>query len=112
VSGAKEIRYFTDTAGRCPYAEWFDRLDPKARYTLMARIDRLTGGNPGRVNAVGEGVHELKIDLGPGYRIYFANDADTILVILAGGTKRRQSQDIARAKDYWRLWKRQKGDDV
>ncbi len=77
------------------YAEWFAALrDRQARARIDARIRRLSLGNPGDVKPVGEGVSELRIDYGPGYRVYFAQRGRTLVVLLAGGDKRTQDRDI------------------
>ena len=87
-----EIRK-TDT-----YAEWLDGLrDIHARARVMARVERLAAGNPGDVKAVGEGGSELRIDYGPGYRVYFTMRGRTVIILLAGGDKRTQSTDIKTA---------------
>ncbi len=80
------------------YAKWLDGLrDVRARARILARIERLADGNPGDARPVGEGVSELRVDYGPGYRVYFTRQGRTILVLLAGGDKRTQSRDIATA---------------
>jgi putative addiction module killer protein len=80
------------------FAHWFDRLrDRRGRARILVRIRRLSLGNPGDVRAVGEGVFELRIDSGPGYRIYFARRGLSAVVLLAGGDKRTQRNDIRRA---------------
>ena len=80
------------------YAKWLDGLrDIRARARILARIERLADGNPGDARPVGEGVSELRVDYGPGYRVYFTRQGRTILVLLAGGDKRTQSRDIATA---------------
>lgn len=85
------------------YARWFEKLrDRQARARVLARIRRLQLGNPGDVEPVGEGVSELRIPYGPGYRIYFAQRGATLVVLLAGGDKRTQQHDIARAKELAR----------
>jgi len=77
------------------YAEWFARLrDRQARARIDARIRRLSLGNPGDVKPVGEGVSELRIDYGPGYRVYFVQRGKTLIVLLAGGDKPTQDRDI------------------
>ena len=88
----KEIRK-TDT-----YARWLDGLrDIHARARILARVERLAAGNPGDVKPVGEGVSELRIDYGPGYRVYFTTRGRTVIILLAGGDKRTQATDIKRA---------------
>jgi putative addiction module killer protein len=78
------------------YDQWFDSLrDRQARARIDARIRRLSLGNPGDVKPVGEGVSELRIDYGPGYRVYFVQHGETLVVLLAGGDKRTQDRVIA-----------------
>ena len=80
------------------FAKWFDGLsDIRARARILARIERLAGGNPGDVKPVGEGVSELRIDYGPGYRVYYKKQSKTVTILLAGGNKRTQSKDIKTA---------------
>ena len=80
------------------YAKWLDRLrDARARARVLVRVERLAARNPGDVRPVGEGVSELRIDYGPGYRVYFKEQGRTIVVLLAGGDKRSQSRDIETA---------------
>lgn len=77
------------------FATWFRSLrDRRARARVQVRIDRLSLGNPGNVKPVGEGVSELRIDYGPGYRLYFVRRGETLIVLLAGGNKRTQADDI------------------
>ena len=80
------------------FAKWLDNLhDLNARARIMARIERLICGNPGDVKPVGEGVSELRIDYGPGYRVYFKQQGLELIILLAGGDKRTQSKDIKTA---------------
>lgn len=80
------------------FAKWIDGLkDIRARARIQARIERLETGNPGDVKPVGEGVSELRIDYGPGYRVYFKNQELKIVILLAGGDKRTQAKDIKTA---------------
>jgi len=77
------------------FAKWIDGLsDIQARSRILARIERLAGGNPGDVRPVGEGVSELRIDYGPGYRVYYKRLGQTLVVLLAGGDKSSQNKDI------------------
>lgn len=81
------------------FIEWLKSLrDRQARLRIGARIDRLAAGNPGDAKSVGDGVSELRITYGPGYRVYFTRREGTIIVLLCGGDKSTQSKDIARAK--------------
>lgn len=80
------------------FAAWFGNLpDPRARARIQVRIDRLALGNPGDAKPVGEGVSELRIDYGPGYRVYFVRRGEAVIVLLAGGNKRTQTRDIEAA---------------
>lgn len=81
-----------------PFARWLDGLrDIRARARIQVRIERLAAGNAGDVKAVGEGVSELRIDYGPGYRVYFTMRGRELVILLAGGDKRTQSADIRTA---------------
>lgn len=81
------------------FADWLAALrDVKARLRIAARIVRLEGGNPGDVKPVGEGVSEMRIAYGPGYRVYFVQQGKTVVVLLCGGDKGTQAADIAKAK--------------
>ncbi|MBF0557282.1 MAG: type II toxin-antitoxin system RelE/ParE family toxin [Nitrospirae bacterium] len=80
------------------YAQWLDSLkDIQARARILSRVERLAGGNAGDVKAVGEGVSELRIDYGPGYRVYYTVRKQSIIILLAGGDKRSQPTDIKTA---------------
>ena len=80
------------------YARWLDGLrDARARARVLVRVERLAAGNLGDVRPVGEGVSELRIDYGPGYRVYFRKQGRTVVILLAGGDKRTQDRDIATA---------------
>jgi putative addiction module killer protein len=80
------------------FASWFGELrDREARARVTARIRRLSLGNPGDVKPVGSGVSEMRIDYGPGYRLYFVGRGETLVILLCGGDKRTQRRDIARA---------------
>jgi putative addiction module killer protein len=81
------------------YIDWFNRLkDVTARTRITSRVDRLEEGNPGDARSVGSGIVELKINAGPGYRVYYTQRGDTLILLLCGGDKSTQSRDIARAK--------------
>lgn len=80
------------------FVKWLDGLrDIRARSRVLVRIERLAAGNPGNVKPVGEGVSELRIDYGPGYRVYFVKQGQTVIVLLAGGDKSTQATDIRTA---------------
>lgn len=80
------------------FAKWIDSLnDIRARARIQARVERLAAGNPGDVKAVGDGVSELRIDYGPGYRVYYKKHGQKVVILLAGGDKRTQAKDIKTA---------------
>jgi putative addiction module killer protein len=90
------------------FARWFDKLrDREARARILVRIRRLAIGNPGDVKPVGEGVSELRIDYGPGYRMYYLQQGNELVILLAGGDKRTQDRDIELALNLARDWKEQ-----
>ena len=103
-----EIRYYITAGGREPFAEWFDELDPAASAKIARAMARMEQGNFSNAKSVGQGVLEYKIDFGPGYRIYFGRDGETIVILLTGGTKKRQPRDIDTAQGYWRTYKQGK----
>ena len=81
------------------YKKWMNSLrDNQARYRILTRIKRLSEGNPGDVKPVGEGISEMRIDYGPGYRVYYKDTGREIIILLCGGDKTTQQEDIARAK--------------
>ena len=101
-----EIREYVDVDDRTPFARWFDRLDARAAAKVTTALFRMEQGNLSNVKGAGSGVFECRIDSGPGYRVYFGKDGDTLIVLLGGGTKRRQQQDIETARKLWREYKR------
>ncbi len=102
MSLIKIIIYSTNT-GKEPYSEWEDGLDKMAVAIVKNRLDRIRLGNFGDAKMIkeGEGIWELRIDFGPGYRIYFGKKGKKIIILLVGGEKRSQSRDIEKAKRYW-----------
>ena len=99
---ALRVREYVKEDGRCPFRTWLDRLDIAVRARVQARVLRFEMGNLGDHKNVGGGVWEARLMFGPGYRIYFGKEGDSIIVLLAGGEKSSQSQDISRAQDFWR----------
>jgi putative addiction module killer protein len=91
-----------------PFRRWFDALDDQAAAWIAVAIDRLGEGNTSNAKALGEGVSELRINRGPGYRIYFGWDGRLLVILLGGGTKRRQQSDIQTALRHWRAYKARK----
>ena len=89
--------------------EWFGKLrDNRAKATVDARLIRIRLGNFGFCRAVGKGVSELKIDYGPGYRVYFGTDGEAVVVLLLGGEKSTQAKDIKKAREFWADYKKTK----
>jgi putative addiction module killer protein len=96
------IAYYLTESGGKPFKEWLDGLkDITARQKVRIRLDRVRLGNLGKNRSVGEGVYELKIDYGPGYRVYYGLDKKTVVLLLLGGDKSSQKKDITKAQTYW-----------
>ena len=99
------IRAYRAVDGKSPYAKWFRGLSSAAAIKVTTALERLEDGNFSNVKAVGAGVSEYKIDFGPGYRIYFGQDGETLVILLFGGTKKGQQEDIKAAKELWADYK-------
>ena len=98
----RDIQRYSTPDGKVPFSEWLDSLrDLKAKFKIERRLDQVGTGNFGHYRAVGEGVYELRVNYGPGYRIYFGQVEETIVLLLIGGDKSTQEQDIRKAKTYW-----------
>jgi putative addiction module killer protein len=108
-----EIREYVTRDGKAVYTEWFNKVrDRRACVKIRTQIDRLSQGNSGDCKALGSGLHELRIHYGPGYRVYFGNAGKCIILLLCGGSKGSQQQDIVRAKQYWEDYRRSKWKEV
>ena len=103
-----EIRYYVAVDGRQPFAEWFADLEPVTRAKVARAVARMEQGNLSNVKPVGGGVLEYRIDFGPGYRVYFGRDGEALVILLTGGTKKRQQRDINAAHAYWQDYKQSK----
>jgi putative addiction module killer protein len=103
-----EIQEFLDTTGRSPFARWFDGLNAGAAARVTIGLTRLGQGNFSNVEGVGTGVYELKMDFGPGYRVYFGKDGERIVILLGGSAKKRQPAAITAAQATWAEYKRRK----
>lgn len=103
-----EIREYLDKRGASPFETWFGKLETQAATRVTIAITRLGLGATSNVKAVGAGVSELRIDFGPGYRVYFGKDGNTVVILLAGGTKKRQQLDIEAARARWGDYKTRK----
>ncbi len=98
----REIRLYVTRTGKVPYSRWLSSLkDVRARAVIRVRLNRIRLGNFGDCRSVGEGVMELRIDHGPGYRVYFGRVGNRIVLLLCGGDKSTQSKDIELAREYW-----------
>ena len=99
---SREIEYYYTPNGQRPFIEWLEAIqDIRTQDRIQARADRLKFGNFGDYRSVGDGVYELRLNFGPGYRIYFGQVGNTIVLLLCGGDKSSQARDIERAKTYW-----------
>ena len=94
--------------GKSLYADWFSSLDAAPAARIDRYVRRMENGNFGDSKAVGKGVRELRIDFGPGYRVYYGIEEGRIILLLGGGTKRGQSQDIKKAISRWAAYKKRK----
>ena len=103
-----DVREYLDREGNSPFADWFDDLHPPAAAKVTMAVTRLGQGNFSNVKGVGSGVWEYKIDFGPGYRIYLGKDGDCLVILLGGGTKKRQNTDISEAIARWQDYKQRK----
>ncbi len=106
-----DVRQYVDPLGRIPFDRWFEKLDNDTQARITVALDRLERGNFSTVKGVGAGVFELRLDFGPGYRIYFGKDGEQIVILLVGGTKRRQQIDIVTACALWKEYKQRKREE-
>ena len=106
----EEVRLlaYEDERGKAPFETWFRRLEPIAAAKVAVALTRLERGGSANVKSLGAGVHELKIDRGPGYRVCFGKDGRTVIILLGGGTKKRQAADIKAAKFRWAAYRARK----
>ena len=101
------LEYYLEDDGSAPFVDWLSNLrDRNAHARISARLNRVKLGNFGIVKALGGGVNELKIDYGPGYRLYYAMTGKTVVLLLIGGDKSSQVQDVKVAKAYWKRQQR------
>jgi len=104
-----EVHEYLDRNGHSPFAVWSDHLDREAAAKVASALARIQQGNFSNAKGVGTGVYEYRIDFGPGYRIYFGKDGARLIILLCGGTKKRQQNDIAMALTRWEDYKLRKG---
>jgi putative addiction module killer protein len=103
-----EVREYVDAKGRSLYRDWLVKLDAATIARIITAVLRMEGGNFSTAKAVGAGVSELRLDFGPGYRVYFGKDGEWLVILLAGGSKKRQQADIEAAHMLWDEYKRRK----
>ena len=108
MSAIRVLEYL-DASGRSPFRRWFDDLNATAASKVGAYLYRLEQGNFSRVEGAGGGVYELRIDFGPGYRVYFGKDGDTAVILLGGSAKKGQNSAIKAAQKAWQDYKLRKG---
>ncbi|MCY4043309.1 MAG: type II toxin-antitoxin system RelE/ParE family toxin [Candidatus Dadabacteria bacterium] len=101
----KETLAYVRSGGKCPFQEWFDNLDTQTALKVETAIARIKEGNLSNVKSLGQGVSEYRLNFGPGYRIYFGIDCGRLVILLGGGTKKRQGKDIQIAKSLWKEYK-------
>jgi putative addiction module killer protein len=103
-----QIIEFLNSAGVSPFVRWRDNLDSVTRARVTLAVYKLESGNFSAAKGAGEGIYELRLDFGPGYRIYFGKDGEMLVILLGGGTKKRQQSDIEAARALWLEYKQAK----
>ena len=103
-----DVREYLAADGSSPYAKWFNALNAPAAAKVAIAITRMAQGNLSNAKSVGGGIQEYRIDFGPGYRIYFGRDGERLVILLGGGTKKRQRDDVHRAQNLWADYKQRK----
>ena len=106
-----DVREYLAADGSSPYAKWFNALNAPAAAKVAIAITRMAQGNLSNAKSVGGGVLEYRIDFGPGYRIYFGRDGERLVILLGGGTKKRQRDDVHRAQNLWADYKQRKKEE-
>jgi putative addiction module killer protein len=106
-----DLIVYQQATGQRPFDKWFDSLrDKQAQSRILMRLRQVRSGTLGDCKPVGEGVIELRIDVGAGYRVYCGRFGEALVILLCGGDKSSQSKDIERAKNYWADWKRSRNE--
>jgi putative addiction module killer protein len=103
-----EVRSYVDANGHSPFEDWLNILEDAAAARVTTALYRMEQGNFSNVKGVGAGVLEYRINVGPGYRIYFGRDGERTVILLGGGTKKRQDRDISRAVALWTEYRKRK----
>ncbi|MCK4765291.1 MAG: type II toxin-antitoxin system RelE/ParE family toxin [Candidatus Aminicenantes bacterium] len=105
------LKIYSESNGKEPFTDWLESLkDGKIRSRIYTRLDRLETGSPGDYRHLGEGIFELRLHFGPGFRIYYGEDGPVIIILLIGGDKSTQSKDIKKAMSLWRSFKEAKNE--
>lgn len=101
----RELLYYETADGKAPAKDWLDAREGSVEYgEIMVRLERVMQGNFGDHGSVGGGVSELRIDFGPGYRVYYGQDGTDFVILLVVGSKKTQPEDIKTAKQYWKVY--------
>ncbi len=103
-----EVEQYREVDGHCPFRVWFETLNREAALKVSTALAKIEAGNLGDLKSVGGGVSETRIQFGPGYRVYLSRDGEKLIILLGGGTKKRQQSDIETAKARWQDYKQQK----
>jgi len=103
-----DVVEFQDEEGGHPFSRWFASLNVQAALKARTAVARIEDGNFSNVKPVGQGVSAYKLNVGPGYRIYFGKDGETLVILLGGGTKKRQNRDVEQAQLLWKAYKQRK----
>ena len=106
-----EVREYVDARGKIPYRDWLVKLDAATRARVIAAVLRMEHGNFSAARGAGSGVSELRLDFGPGYRVYFGKDGERLVILLGGGAKKRQQADIDAAHAIWSEYKKRKREE-
>ncbi len=106
-----EIVEYIDAGGKNPFGRWVSGLDAGVKARVLAAVLRMEGGNFSAAKGIGSGVSELRLDFGPGYRIYFGRDGERLVILLGAGSKKRQQADIEEAQACWVAYKRRKREE-
>src|SRR2546423_879635 len=107
MNGSFDIREYTE-AGRSHFAEWFDSLEAVTAARVDKYMRRIEAGNLGNTKFLRDGVWELRMDFGPGFRVYYGREGRSLIILLGGGSKRGQDADIAAAVERWKRYKKQR----
>ena len=108
-----DIEIFSDRAGKEPFVDWLNEFNRDIKKRIISRINRVKLGNLGDYKAIDKNILELRLSFGSGYRIYFGKNSNTLIILLCGGDKKTQTQDIEKAKKYWSYYQKyhyEKGD--